>query len=155
MTIATASVFGELEDWQAMLDRHIELFAEMTPGASVAIVPKVGSGIQPGKHVAGLMAAEGAGEMLRWEVVPGGMRAERAPYRGFQEAKVDLLFVADDEALAKLRGAIGDETLSLMKRQIRSGNIMFFVMRTKYELQDAGYEEFLDTLGLAFLGACR
>jgi hypothetical protein len=42
-----------------------------------------------------------------------------------------------------------------MKRQIRAGNIMFFVMRTKYELQDAGYEEFLDTLGLAFLGACR
>jgi hypothetical protein len=29
------------------------------------------------------------------------------------------------------------------------------VMKTKYELQDAGYEEFLDTLGLAFLGACR
>ncbi|MBZ0143467.1 MAG: hypothetical protein KJZ92_15975 [Rhodocyclaceae bacterium] len=155
MTVAIENTFGELADWQRMLDRHAELFSEMTPGSSVAIVPKEGSGIQPGKHVAGLMAAEGAGEMLRWEVVPGGMHAERVPYRGFQEAKVDLLFVADDEAMEKLRGSIGDETLSLMKRQIRSGNIMFFVMRTKYELQDAGYEEFLDTLGLAFLGACR
>jgi hypothetical protein len=155
MTVATAGTFGELEDWQAMLDRHDELFTEMVPGSSVAIVPKEGSGIQPGKHVAGLMAAEGAGEMLRWEVVPGGMRAALAPYRGFQDARVDLLFVADAEAMEALRGNLDDNTLSLMKRQIRAGNIMFFVMRTKYELQDAGYEEFLDTLGLAFLGACR
>ncbi|NUM40893.1 MAG: hypothetical protein HUU45_04585, partial [Leptospiraceae bacterium] len=138
MSVATTSVFGELEDWQAMLDRHEELFTEMVPGSSVAIVPKEGSGIQPGKHVAGLMAAEGAGEMLRWEVTTNGMRAEMVPYRGFQDAKVDLLFVADGEALDKLRNNIGDDTLSLMKRQIRAGNIMFFVMRTKYELQDAG-----------------
>ncbi len=83
------------------------------------------------------------------------MRAGIVPYRGFQEAKVDLLFVAEAEALDKLRADIGDATLPLMKRQIRAGGIMFFVMRTKYELQDAGYEEFLDSLGLAFLGACR
>ena len=155
MSAATTSVFGELDEWQAMLGRHEELFTEMVPGSSVAIVPKEGSGIQPGKHVAGLMAAEGAGEMLRWEVTTGGMRAECVPYRGFQDAKVDLLFVADEEALDKLRNNIGDDTRTLMKRHIRAGNIMFFVMRTKYELQDAGYEEFLDTLGLAFLGACR
>jgi hypothetical protein len=155
MTLATASLFGELDEWQAMLDRHAELFTEMTPGSCVAIVPKEGSGIQPGKHVAGLMAADGTGEMLRWEVTADGVRAALAPYRGFQQAKADLLFVADAEALDRLRENIGDETLGLMKRQIRSGGIMFFVMRTKYELQDAGYEEFLDALGLAFLGACR
>ena len=156
MTVATtASVFGELDDWQAMLERHGELFVDMVPGSSVAIVPREGSGIQPGKHVAGLKAAGGSGDMLRWEVTAGGMRAGIVPYRGFQEAKVDLLFVAEAEALDRLRADIGDETLPLMKRQIRAGGIMFFVMRTKYELQDAGYEEFLDSLGLAFLGACR
>ena len=42
-----------------------------------------------------------------------------------------------------------------MKKMIRSGGILFFVMKTKHQLQDAGYEEFLDSLGLAFLGACR
>ena len=102
-----------------------------------------------------MKAAGGSGEMLRWEVTADGMRAGIVPYRGFQEAKVDLLFVAEAEALDKLRADIGDATLPLMKRQIRAGGIMFFVMRTKYELQDAGYEEFLDSLGLAFLGACR
>ena len=155
MTVATESTFGQLDDWQAMLDRHGDLFADMVPGSSVAIVPREGSGIQPGKHVAGLMAAEGAGDMLRWEVTTEGVRAALVPYRGFQEARVDLLFVAEEAALEKLRNGIGDETLPLMKRQIRAGGIMFFVMRTKYELQDAGYEEFLDSLGLAFLGACR
>lgn len=155
MSIVTESTFGELADWQTMLDRHGELFVDMVPGSSVAVVPREGSGIQPGKHVAGLKAAGGSGDMLRWEVTADGMRAAIVPYRGFQEAKVDLLFVAEAEALDKLRGNIGDETLPLMKRQIRAGSIMFFVMRTKYELQDAGYEEFLDSLGLAFLGACR
>ncbi|MBP9654685.1 MAG: hypothetical protein KBE19_09890, partial [Rhodocyclaceae bacterium] len=67
----------------------------------------------------------------------------------------DLLVVAESEALDKLRADIGEETLPLMKRQNRAGGIMFFVMRTTYELQDAGYEDFLDSLGLAFLGACR
>ncbi|HNQ57858.1 MAG: hypothetical protein DPW12_09900 [Rhodocyclaceae bacterium] len=155
MSVVAESTFGELADWQAMLDRHGELFAEMVPGSSVAIVPREGSGIQPGKHVAGLKAAGGSGDMLRWEVTADGMRASVVPYLGFQDAKVDLLFVAEAEALDKLRADIGEATLPLMKRQIRAGSIMFFVMRTKYELQDAGYEEFLDSLGLAFLGACR
>ncbi len=155
MAIATASIFGELDEWQAMLDRHGELFADMVPGSSVALVPRESSGIQPGRHVAGLKAAVGCGDMLRWEVTADGMRAALVPYRGFQNARVDLLFVAEADALDRLRSDIGDETLPLIKRQIRAGAIMFFVMRTKHELQDAGYEEFLDSLGLAFLGACR
>jgi hypothetical protein len=32
---------------------------------------------------------------------------------------------------------------------------MFFVLRRRHELQDAGYDDLLDSLGLAFLGACR
>ena len=150
-----ASAFGELADWQSMLDRHAELFSEMLPGSTVGFVPRAGSGIQPGKHVAGLMNAGGEGEMMAWEVDGDGMRASLRRYAGFQDAKVDLLFVAEDAAIEAMRGALRSDALSIMKRQIRQGGIMFYVMRTKYELQDAGYEEFLDNLGLAFLGACR
>jgi hypothetical protein len=32
---------------------------------------------------------------------------------------------------------------------------MFYALKPKDALQDAGYEDFLDSLGLAFLGACR
>ena len=155
METATQSAFGELQDWQSMLDRHAELFSEMLPGSAVGFVPRAGSGIQPGKRVAGLMNAGGEGEMMAWEAGDNGMRASLRRYSGFQDAKVDLLFVAEDAAIEAMRGALRGDALSIMKRQIRQGGIMFYVMRTKYELQDAGYEEFLDNLGLAFLGACR
>ena len=152
------SKFDDLENWQAMLDRHAELFTEMTPGSAVGIVPRAGSGIHPGKHVAGLVNAGGGSEMLVWQIRDGheaGMLAIRRSYTGFKQANVDLLFVADDVALATIEDALQAETLSIMKRLIRKGNIMFYVMKTKYQLQDAGYEDFLDSLGLAFLGACR
>jgi hypothetical protein len=149
------SVFGELHAWQAMLDRHAPLFTELLPGAAVGFVPRAGSGIHPGKHVAGVMNAGDAGEMLTWAMEANSMRAGLRQYAGFQDARVDLLFVADEAGLEAMREALNGETLSLIKRQIRKGAIMFFVMKTKYELQDAGYEDFLDSLGLAFLGACR
>jgi hypothetical protein len=152
---AATDGFGDLTLWQAMLDRHAPLFSEMLPGAAVGFVARAGSGIQPGRHLAGLTGAAGAGEMLTWRMDGTRMRADRLPYRGLAQPGVDLLFVADDGALAALRDALHGETLSIVKRQIRAGSIMFFVMKTKSQLQDAGYEDFLDSLGLAFLGACR
>ena len=155
MNETETGVFGDVHDWQAMLDRHAPLFSELLPGSAVGFVPRAGSGIHPGKHVAGVMNAQGAGRMLTWVMDGERMRAGLRDYSGFQDARVDLLLVADDAALQAMREALQGETLSIVKRQIRKGAIMFFVMRTKYELQDAGYEELLDSLGLAFLGACR
>ncbi|NMG43750.1 hypothetical protein GPA22_08400 [Aromatoleum toluvorans] len=150
-----ADPFGDMAPWQTMLDRYAVLFTDMVEGSSVGFVPRSGSGIQPGKHVAGLVEAAGDVPMMKWINDGSGMTAGLMRYSGFQEARVDLLFVADDEALEAMRASLGADTLSLIKRLIRQGHIMFFVLRTKFELQDAGYEEFLDTLGLAFLGACR
>jgi hypothetical protein len=149
------SAFGDIHDWQAMLERHAPLFSELVPGSAVGFVPRAGSGIHPGKHVAGVMNAGGEGEMLTWAMEGESMRAGVRRYSGFQDARVDLLFVADEAGLEAMREALHGETLSIIKRQIRKGTIMFFVMKTKFELQDAGYEDFLDSLGLAFLGACR
>ncbi len=154
-TVTETSVFGDIQGWQAMLERHAPLFSELLPGSAVGFVPRAGSGIHPGKHVAGVMAAAGEGEMMSWVMQADGMRASLKRYTGFQNAGVDLLFVADEAGLQAMRNALNGETLSIIKRQIRAGAIMFFVMKTKYELQDAGYEDFLDSLGLAFLGACR
>jgi hypothetical protein len=155
MNVTETSAFGEVKAWQAMLDRHAPLFSELSPGSAVGFVPRAGSGIHPGKHVAGVMNAGGEGEMLTWSMDGDRMRANVRQYSGFQDARVDLLFVADEAGLDAMREALHGETLSIIKRQIRKGSIMFFVMKTKFELQDAGYEDFLDSLGLAFLGACR
>lgn len=156
MDAVVESAFGALPDWQAMLERHRELFSEMLPGSRIGIVPREGSGILPGKHLAGLAAAGGgSAQMLTWEVCEHGLHAALEAFRGFEQARVDLLLVADEAALESLQSVLGGDTLSAMKRMIRQGSIMFYVLKTKYQLQDAGYEDFLDSLGLAFLGACR
>jgi hypothetical protein len=146
--------FGNLDCWQAMLDRHAELFSEMDAGARVGFVSRSDSGMLPGKHVAGARLAQG-GEILSWERQGEGMCARLQPFTGINDAPVDLLFVVEDEALVAVKDSLVGDALGLIKRQIRQGGIMFYVMKDKYQLQDAGYEDFLDSLGLAFLGACR
>jgi hypothetical protein len=94
-------------------------------------------------------------DMLAWEVQGGGMQAAIERFAGMATVKVDLLLVADAEALAAARADLAGNALTTIKKAIRRGNIMFFVFKNKAQLQDAGYEDFLESLGLAFLGACR
>jgi len=93
--------------------------------------------------------------MLAWEAKEEGMRAGVRSCLRFEEAQVDLLLVPDDAALEAILANLDGEALAVMKKMIRQGNMLFFVMKAKHELQEAGYEDFLDSLGLAFLGACR
>src|SRR5512133_2489387 len=108
-------VFGDPARWQAMLDRHAPLFSELVAGSAVGFVPRAGSGIHPGKHVAGVMNAGGSGQMLTWAMEGDRMRAAIRGYAGFQDARVDLLFVADEDGLAAMREALDGETLSITK----------------------------------------
>ena len=84
-----------------------------------------------------------------------GMRANYRPCRNFPDAQADLVLVPDDAAFEEIRRTLAADPLHTFKKMIRCGSILFFVMKTKYQLQDAGYEDFLDTLGLAFMGSCR
>lgn len=160
MNSAAQSMFFDLPAWQAMLDRYQELFSDMLPGSCIGILPRSGTGLMPGKHLAGLSNAEfdlPDGKMLAWEISAEGlgMRAGYRACRRFDDAQADLLLVPDDAALEEIQRNLVGDPLATIKKMIRRGNILFFVMKTKYQLQDAGYEDFLDTLGLAFLGACR
>ena len=158
MSPGAQSMFADLPAWQAILDRYQELFSDMLPGSRIGILPRSGTSLMAGKHLAGLSNSEFSlpdGKMLVWEVNGEGMRAGYRPCRKFNEAQADLLLVPDDAAFEEIRRSLDGDPLSTIKKMIRRGNILFFVMKTKYQLQDAGYEDFLDTLGLAFLGACR
>jgi len=154
MNTATDQTFGELPSWQSMLDRHRELFVEMQPGSRIGFVSREASGILPGKHLEGVQVATEV-PMLAWQLENDGMSARIERFAGMASTKVDLLLVADEEALATMLGELGGDTLTVIKRLIRRGRMMFFVFKNKAQLQDAGYEDFLDSLGLAFLGACR
>ena len=159
MTPAAQAMFADLPAWQAMLDRYQELFSDMLPGSRIGILPRSGPSLMPGTHLTGLSNSEFSlpeGKMPAWEVSEGpGMRAGYRPCRNFQDAQADLLLVPDDAAFEEIRRTLAGDPLSTIKKMIRGGSILFFVMKTKYQLQDAGYEDFLDTLGLAFMGACR
>ena len=160
MSPGAQNMFADLPAWQAMLDRYQELFSDMLPGSRIGILPRSGTSLMPGKRLAGLSNCEFSlpeGKMLAWEVngKGPGMRAEYRSCRTFEEAQADLLLVPDDAALEEIRRTLAADPLSTIKKMIRCGGILFFVMKNKYQLQDAGYEDFLDTLGLAFLGACR
>ncbi len=149
-------MLSDVQAWQAMLDRHEELFQELVPGSRIGLVAKSAAAVVPGQYGSALASRfDTTGGILCWEAHEGGMRAAYRACRNLQEAAVDLLLVADDEALEAIRVSLDGEPLAVMKKLIRRGNILFFVTRTKNQLRDAGYEDFLDSLGLAFLGACR
>ena len=156
MSSVAERMFSELPAWQQMLDRSRELFCDMAPGSRIGLMRR--NGADAGKRAAALFATEAdspAATLLTWECGEDGMRAGCASCRHPRELRLDLLLVADDEALEAISRHLGGDPLTVMKGLIRRGNVLFYVMRTKRELQDAGYEDFLDSLGLAFLGACR
>ena len=154
MTTAAYHTFGMIAPWQMMLERYSELFAAMDNGSRIGIVPREASGIQPGKRLGGIQIASEA-PMLAWQVENGGMSVRFERFSGMSSTKIDLLLVADKEALAVMQERLDGDTLTAIKRLIRRGNMMFFVFKNKAQLQNAGFEDFLDSLGLAFLGACR
>jgi hypothetical protein len=156
MSPQTLERFSDLAAWQTMLDRHHSLFSEMLPGSRIGILPRSATRLLSGRRLAGLTEIEfPEGRMLAWETREQGMRAGYRSCFRFEEAQVDLLLVPDDSALEAILANLGGDALAVMKKMIRRGNMLFFVMKAKHELQEAGYEDFLDSLGLAFLGACR
>ena len=154
MTATADQTFGDIVPWQSMLNRYRELFVEMQQGARIGFVSREASGILPGKRLEGVQVATEV-SMLAWQLENNGMSARIERFAGMASTQVDLLLVADAEAVATMLEQLGGDTPTAIKRLIRRGRMMFFVFKNKAQLQDAGYEDFLDSLGLAFLGACR
>jgi hypothetical protein len=155
--IVTAAGERDVAHWQAVVDASEWLFSELGDGARMGLIAR--SGFAPaGRRRAGLSAAASACSgtpMLAFAAANRRVEVTAETFEGFEMARLDLLFVADEEARAELAATPAAEALRALKRLIRRGNVMFFVLRARHELQDAGYDDLLDSLGLAFLGACR
>ncbi|HJP20859.1 MAG: hypothetical protein QF546_09780 [Alphaproteobacteria bacterium] len=106
----------------------------------------------------GLVAREvvdgGAGAMLVWEIGTEGVSAESLPFPGYAEARVDILWVAEEDLVVAL-GEAGEDLAAVVGRGVRSGDILSFVMRPLDELAELGFEGFFESLGLSYMGACR
>jgi len=142
MAVIESDAWADLAGWRALLAREYILFEPMCEGASVGFVAR--------EHTDGA-----DGELLVWQRAGDGMHVERQPFRGFADCPVALLFVAEPGALEAVHERLHDNALGALKLQLRSGAMLLYVIVAKRQLLDDGYEDFLEALGLAFLGACR
>lgn len=154
---ALADAFHDAARWQQAFDAAAVLFTPLADGARMGLIAQ--GGFAPaGRRRAGLdeAAARYAGApMLVFGAADERIEVSVERFAGFDAASLDLLFAADEEARAVLAAAPAPSLLAAMKRQIRRGGVLFFVLRTRHELDDAGYDDFLESLGIPFLGSCR
>ncbi len=93
--------------------------------------------------------------MVVWEARGGRLVAGRRPFHGYANAGVDVLLVGDEDAMSELSNELDGDALPALKRLVRRGNVVCYVLRRQCELIDAGYEDVLQSMGVAFAGACR
>ena len=132
------SALPEAGVWRAAAARHAELFSALDTGARI-----------------GLVARGAAAAMLLWEAGDSGIDVRKLPFPGFSASGADILLAADAQALAAIRDA-GDERLfAVLRAGIRSGAVVCYVLRRRCDLEARGFDEMLEALGFAFMGACR
>lgn len=141
-TTEAANAWSDAAGWQALLARERHLFEPMIDGASVGFVARES-------------ADRGSGEMLVWRRAGDVTLVEQQVFGGFANCPVALLFVAEPGALEAVHERLHDNALGALKLQLRAGTTLLYVIAPKRQLLDDGYEDFVEALGLAFLGACR
>lgn len=128
--------------WAAAAARHHELFAPLDAGARIA-----------------LLARSAPSHLLVWQAGEQGVDARVEPFAGgYAASGADIVLAADDEALAAVRTAAARDDGALfetLRAGIRSGAIVCYMLRRRCVLEERGYDELLDALGFAFMGACR
>jgi hypothetical protein len=148
MAAAAQRVF----DWQPVLDAHVGLFEPLAAGVSIALVPRWREDAQ-GVRRANVMPKTDPVPMMLWLREAQAMRVRNGIFTGLASLTSDLLFIAEDGAL---EAALEHERpLSELKRLLRRNQLLFMVLRTRDELRERGWTEFLEALGLPFLGTCR
>ncbi len=131
--------------WQAALASYGNTFSCLAPGSRIGLVAE-----------AALSDAGRTGSsMLVWHATNQGLRVETGSFPGFEQTDVDILMVADDPALACMNDSLATDVLATVRQLIRDGQILFFARKTRSVLDEAGYEDLLEQLGFAFMGACR
>ena len=132
----------DVSGWQALLGRYESLFAGLLTGSRIGLLPEEDFE-SPGAMI------------LVWEATEQGMVASYRSFSGFDTVEVDLLFIPNNETLRQLHDRTNPSPFVDMKRKVRRRETLLYVVKPRASLLELGYEEFLDSLGLTFVGACR
>ena len=132
----------DIAGWQSLLDRNPDIFYGMKPGSKVGLLTQ--DDFEPPDAT-----------MLVWESTTEGMRAYYGSFPGFEKVEIDLLFIADDPAIRRIYDDSNPVPFADMKTKVRRRDILLYIVKPRAQLLELGYEDFLDSLGLTFMGACR
>jgi hypothetical protein len=124
--------------WRAAATHHEELFAPLDHGVRIA-----------------LLAREAPTHMLVWETGEAGIEAHVESFTGYAASGADIVLAADNASLANVRAASCAGLFLELRAGIRSGHIVCYMLKRRCVLEERGFDEMLDTLGFAFMGACR
>jgi hypothetical protein len=102
-----------------------------------------------------LLARSAPTHVLFWEAGERGIDAWIAPFAGYSASAADMVLAADDESLAELRAVCNDALFEVLRAGIRSGHIVCYMLKRRCVLEERGFDELLEALGFAFMGACR
>lgn len=126
------------ESWMAAAQCHQHLFATLDTGARI-----------------GLIARETPISMLVWESDGSGCRVDVVGFGGFPTCGADVLMAADAEAMAQICDAGEVRLFDVLRACIRRGTVVCYMLRRRCDLEARGFDELLEALGFAFMGACR
>ncbi len=138
MTAAAATQLPSPAAWRAAAARHADLFEPLDPGARIALI-----------------ARSAPASMLLWQAGDGGIAARSEPFTGYSASGADIVLAADDDAIAAIAAAVDGAIFETLRAGIRSGSIVCYVLQRRCRLEERGFDELLDALGYAFMGACR
>lgn len=139
----TASeMFFDLRLWRPILERENAAFSGLATGAGIGLVPRA-------------VAHSERGPMLVWRASEGRLTGDRETFSGFASCDLDIVMVIDDEAVGRLSHSTPEDAVSELRRLVRRGHVVLYFLKCEGALVEAGYEPFLETLGLAIMGACR
>lgn len=124
--------------WRAAAANRVELFQALDPGSRI-----------------GLIARSAPAQMLVWEAGASGTDVQLAAFPGYGNSGVDILLTANDEAMPEIAEATEGPLFEVLRAGIRSGAVVCYILRRRCDLEARGYDELLEALGFAFMGACR
>lgn len=126
------------ESWMAAAQSHKHLFATLDAGARI-----------------GLIARETPTSMLVWEADGNGCSVDVVGFGGYSACGADVLMSADAEAMAQICDAGEVRLFDVLRACIRRGTVVCYMLRRRCDLEARGFDELLEALGFAFMGACR
>lgn len=116
----------DLTGWQAVLDRHPHIFFGMQPGSRIGLMSK--DDFEPPTAT-----------MVVWEATAQAMQAKYESFPGFDQVKIDLLFIADDPTLRRIHDAATLAPFAEIKTKVRRRDILLYVVKPRRELFNFQY----------------